>query len=185
MSAGARGALAGGLLVLELYLAVRYRAFGAAYHHLLHGWLGAAAGLVAWTAAAARGRRPAVPVWAAAVAGHLVSALPDVLFLAADEPHRPWMDVFVGHITAHLVPGRLWWALGVFTVAVLAAAATVAGARRSALAGAVAVVVAAGLGFATAEPLPRTLQDLRARPELACVLPSAGVYTRPDAGIQG
>jgi len=36
---------------------------------------------------------------------HLLAMLPDVLFFLALAPHEPWMDVFLGHISAHELPG--------------------------------------------------------------------------------
>lgn len=59
--------------------------------------------------AARRWRRP-VPyplVWP--LLAHLVAMFPDLLFAGGDA-HARWMDVFLGHITSHFVPGRnLTW----------------------------------------------------------------------------
>ncbi len=46
------------------------------------------------------------------VLGHLVAMFPDFLF-AAGIPHRRWMDVFLGHLSTHFVPGRnlTWYAV--------------------------------------------------------------------------
>lgn len=60
-------------------------------------------------------RRPAqLPlVWI--VTGHLFAMFPDFLF-EAGIAHERWMDVFLGHISTHFVPGRnLTW-LAVFAV---------------------------------------------------------------------
>jgi len=51
MRAAARLALAAGLVVLEGYIYLRYRQFGAQFHYLLHGFAGAAAGLALLVAA--------------------------------------------------------------------------------------------------------------------------------------
>lgn len=50
---------------------------------------------------------------------HLVAMAPDLAFRAG-VPHYRWMDVFLGHISSHYVPGgdRTWLALA--CVAVLA-----------------------------------------------------------------
>lgn len=63
-------------------------------------------------AAMARGRPVVLPlVWL--LAGHLVAMGPDLAFLAG-VAHQRWMDVFLGHISSHFVPGRNWTWYGVF-----------------------------------------------------------------------
>ncbi len=149
------------LLVGELALRWRYGAYGAGFHFWLHGLIGAGLGLSAVGAAGALGRpgglrRPVA--WAAL--GHTVSALPDVLFLAADILHVPWMDVLALHITVHFLPAPLVTAAAVFTLGAASAAAARLDRRRvaGALLGATAVVLAAGLALRT--PLPRTLEEV-------------------------
>ncbi|MGH9183196.1 MAG: hypothetical protein ACRDZ9_05200 [Acidimicrobiales bacterium] len=71
-----------------------------------------------------RTRRP-VPLpllWP--VLGHLVAMFPDLEFVAG-VAHQRWMDVFLGHIATHFVPGRnlIWYAvflasLGLYLAAV-------------------------------------------------------------------
>ncbi len=68
------------------------------------------------------------------VLGHLFAMFPDFLFTAGTAHYR-WMDVFLGHISTHFVPGRnLTWA-AVFLVALgiyLTVLARVAGPATSA-----------------------------------------------------
>ena len=77
------------------------------------------------TAVAARNRRP-VPlplVWP--FLAHVAAMFPDFLFTAG-VAHEPWMDLFLGHLSTHFVPGRnLTWFV-VFLVALGAYLAVVA-----------------------------------------------------------
>lgn len=155
------------LVVVEAYLTHRYLAFGAQFHLLLHGYVGAAVGLAAWAVAHRRGAAAGAAPWLAAGAGHLASAAPDVLFLAADLPHQTWMDVFVAHISIHFVPAPLWWSFGMLAIGVLAAAAATLGRRLVAVTAAAGVVLAGAMGLALADALPRTLQQVRAHPQIA------------------
>jgi hypothetical protein len=62
------------------------------------------------SAVALHTRRPVpVPlVWP--VLGHLYAMFPDLLFSTGHVAHQRWMDVFLGHISTHFVPGRnLTW----------------------------------------------------------------------------
>ena len=62
----------------------------------------------------ANGRPVPLPlVWL--FAGHLVAMAPDLAFVAG-EAHRPWMDVFLGHISTHFVSGGNWTWYAVFLV---------------------------------------------------------------------
>lgn len=165
-------AAAAGAVGLEVYLHQAYRAFDTLFHYLLHGLVGAAAGLVVLVALRLLGRGCRVPLWAGALLGRLVSAVPDVLFVAVDAPHERWMDVFVAHIAVHVVPRPLTWAFALFALAVGAAAAVILGGQRLA-AGCAALALTLGVaGLAVREPIPSTLEGLRALPGYACVLPS-------------
>jgi len=179
MRAAARLALAAGLVVLEGYVYVRYRQFGAQFHYLLHGFAGAAAGLVLLVTARLTGHGWGVAPWVAVVAGRLVSALPDVLFLTVEVPHQRWMDVFVAHIAIHLVPWATTWSFALFCLAVLAMTVLLLGWRRQAAVAAALTALVAAVGLAVRQPVPRTLEDLRSRPQLACVIP--GLAGEPAA----
>jgi hypothetical protein len=126
----ATAAIAVLVVVIEGYFLVRYLAFGALFHLYVHGLLGvglALAGHAAW-----RARRPggagAPELLGVALAGHIASAVPDVLFLTAEIPHAAWMDVFVAHISIHFVPAPLALTFAVLAAGVAAQVARVAGA---------------------------------------------------------
>lgn len=100
-------------VVVEAGLYLSYRGHDARFHWFTHFFVGASAALVVMAVRAARTGRPvALPlVWV--LVGHLVAMAPDLAF-AAGEAHSPWMDVFLGHISSHSVPGRNWTWYGVF-----------------------------------------------------------------------
>ncbi|MBW3643362.1 MAG: hypothetical protein KY447_10655 [Actinobacteria bacterium] len=106
-------------VLAEVGLYASYRGHDARFHWFTHFFVGAAVALVVMAVVAARTRRP-VPlplVWP--FLAHVVAMFPDFLF-AAGVAHYRWMDVFLGHISTHFVPGRnLTWFV-VFLVALAA-----------------------------------------------------------------
>lgn len=176
-----RLALAAGVVALEGYVFVRYREFGAEFHYLLHGFAGAAAGLGLLVVARLTGRGAAVAPWVAAAVGRLVAALPDILFLTVEVPHQRWMDVFVAHITVHLVPSAVIWTLVLFALSVFATTALLLGHRVAAAGGVCLTMVLAVGGLVLREPIPRTLEELRSRPQLTCVIPALATGSAPVA----
>lgn len=107
--------------LLEVLLAAVYIPQDAVYHWLVHLLSGGAAGLLLTTAALLlvphRLHAPAGQLAVMAVAGgHLLAAIPDVLF-ALGHPHRPWMNLFIGHLAAHSAPGGTWGLLVLFLAA--------------------------------------------------------------------
>lgn len=155
----------------EAVVAQAYVERGTTWHLLLHTLIGLGLGLAAGGVVAAavhdrprpryrsRGGRPLGPVrWA--VAGQLVSIVPDLLFVILRLPHARWMDLFVGHITVHLVPAPLLVGLGVFLLGSSAWFAAVVLRRRlgGALLG-VATVGVLGVALALAAPIPTRLSD--------------------------
>lgn len=96
-------------VLAEVGLYASYRGHDARFHWFTHFFVGASVGLVGMAAVAIRTRRP-VPlplVWI--FLAHVVAMFPDFLFTAGIA-HERWMDVFLGHITTHFVPGRnLTW----------------------------------------------------------------------------
>jgi hypothetical protein len=163
------------VLVVEASLAVSYARLDVLVHYWLHALAGATAGLAVLVAVALVRRHRAPGAWLSAGAGHLVSAVPDVLFLAAGVLHVRWMDVFAAHITVHFLPAPLVTLTVLFAVAVAAWAAVACGRRRAAAA-LLALLLAGSAGAlrAAGEP-PRTLDGLREAPEIAlrCPLPRA------------
>ena len=94
-------------VVTEIGLFDSYRGHDARFHWFTHFFVGAAAALIVMSVVAAR-RRRAVPrplVWM--LLGHIVAMAPDLVFMAG-VAHRRWMDLFLGHLSSHAVPGRNW-----------------------------------------------------------------------------
>lgn len=152
------------LVSVEVYFYARYAESGAEFHFWLHALLGGALGLVLLTLLRLWRRREARPLRAheAGLAGHLVSAVPDVLFLVVGVLHAAWMDVFVLHITAHFLwPGPLPAALALWTLAVAAWTSVRLGARRVAQACLLASVAFLAAALILRDPLPRTLAEVR------------------------
>ncbi len=113
-------------VIVEILLYASYRGHDARFHWFTHFFVGSAAALLVMAVVALRTLRPVpVPlVWP--VLGHLYAMFPDFLFTAG-VAHYQWMDVFLGHITTHFVPGRnLTW----FVVFLVAAAAYLAALDR-------------------------------------------------------
>jgi hypothetical protein len=136
----------------------------------LHGLFGAALGLAALTALRAltawrRDRDPAsgaIAPWEAGWLGHFYSALPDVLFLGFGVLHALWMDVFAFHITLHFIPAPLLTMLALFLLALLGYGLTASRHPRAAAGTLGAGIVILNVALALAEPLPHSIQDLRA-----------------------
>jgi hypothetical protein len=105
-------------VVVEVALYLSYRGHDARFHWFTHFFVGASAALLIMSAVALHTRRP-VPlpvVWP--LLGHLYAMFPDFLFTGGHIAHEGWMDLFLGHISTHFVPGRnVTWYL-VFLVAV-------------------------------------------------------------------
>lgn len=108
---GLRGTLVAALV--ELLLLTVYVSQDAAYHWLVHFLAGGTAALVGLTAAAGCRHRPATHPALWVLLGHLVALFPDLLF-AAGIAHQRWMDIFLGHVSSHDVPGGLWTLYGSF-----------------------------------------------------------------------
>jgi len=117
-------------VLVEIGLYFSYRGHDARFHFLTHLFVGASVAFVVMAAVAWRRRRP-VPyplVWP--VAAHVVAMFPDLLFTAGTA-HACWMDVFLGHVSTHFVPGRnlTWYVVFLGTLALYLA--TVQRATRS------------------------------------------------------
>lgn len=96
-------------VVAEIGLYSSYRGHDARFHWFLHFFVGASAGLLAMAAVAWRTRRPVPLPFVWPVLAHVVAMSPDIAF-SAGYAHRRWMNVVLGHISTHYVPGRdLTW----------------------------------------------------------------------------
>lgn len=106
-------------VLAEVALYASYRGHDARFHWFTHFFVGTSMALLVMAAVAAHIRRP-VPlplVWL--LLAHVVAMFPDFLFTAGIA-HERWMDVFLGHISAHFVPGRnlTWFAVFLLALAV-------------------------------------------------------------------
>ena len=159
------------VVIFEAWLYNQYAALGAQFHYWLHGLFGGALGAWAATAVVMLSRRRTANMWSAGVLGHLYSALPDVLFLAFGTLHYLWMDVFAVHISLHFIPAPLATMFAVFAVSVGSWAAAVLGRRPVAGAGMTAAVLITAVAVVVREPIPDTLQEVRAAPGIAVLCP--------------
>ncbi len=90
---------------LEVYLYAAYRGHEARFHWFTHFFVGASLALLIMAAVAAHTRRPVRYPLLWPIVGHLVAMVPDFLFTAG-YAHERWMDIFLGHLSTHFVPGR-------------------------------------------------------------------------------
>lgn len=118
-AAGRAVAAAAGIAVpvaVEVWFLGKYAAEAASWHWYVHFFAGATLALVLMTWCSWR-RRRAVPfplVWV--LLAHFYAAAPD-LVISENVPHKPWQEVFVGHLASHYLPGRGVSWLVVFAVA--------------------------------------------------------------------
>jgi hypothetical protein len=91
-------------VAVEVYLYLSYTAHEARSHWFTHFFLGASAALLVMATVVGVGRRPFRLPLLAIVLGHLFAMVPDVLF-AFGIRHDGWMDVFLAHVSSHVVPG--------------------------------------------------------------------------------
>lgn len=101
--------------VVEALLYLFYRSHAARFHWMVHFLVGASTALILMSLSALRARKPVhLPlVWIGV--GHLFAMAPDVLFVVG-VAHEQWMDVFLGHVSVHFVPGRNATLLAVFAL---------------------------------------------------------------------
>lgn len=102
-------------VALEVALYAFYFAHEARFHWFTHFFVGASAALLLMTTFTWR-TGCAVPLpflWP--ILGHIVAMFPDFLF-EAGIAHRRWMDVFLGHLSTHFIPGRNWTLYGIFLI---------------------------------------------------------------------
>lgn len=150
---------AAALVGLQVAVAMAYTSRGTWWHWLLHQQVGWGVGLAVAggvTALAPRVRVPPVP---AAIAGQLVSIVPDLLFRYARMPHTISMDWWLGHISLHRGPSPVLVALGVLLLGGWSWLAADRGRSRAGLGLAVATAVLLAGACLLADPLPTRLAD--------------------------
>ncbi|MHB1534992.1 MAG: alpha/beta fold hydrolase [Acidimicrobiales bacterium] len=107
-------------VTIEAGLFTLYQLEGARYHWFVHFFVGASVALAVMTAWSWRTRRPVAHPLAWVVAAHIYAMFPDLLFDGVGIAHHRWMNVFLGHLWVHFIPGQdLTW-YGVFVVALSA-----------------------------------------------------------------
>ncbi len=148
-----------GLAALQYGIAVAYHDRGTWWHYLLHQMIGWGLGLAAGGAWMALRRGSFVPPVAAAVAGQLVSIVPDLMFKYLRMPHTPAMDLWVGHISIHRGPSPVLVALGVALLGGAGWLGAAYGRPRASLALAAASAVLLTVACLLAEPVPTRLAD--------------------------
>lgn len=100
-------------MTMEAFLYFSYQQNDGSFHWFLHFFVGASTALIVMgliTVLSGRiVRHPLLWVFV----GHVVAMLPDILWNFLVTAHEPWMDLFLGHITAHFIPGRngTWYAI--------------------------------------------------------------------------
>jgi hypothetical protein len=161
------------VVAFEVWLWLEYAQLDALLHYWLHALLGAAFAVGAVTGVALVRRRAPRGAWSAGALGHLYSAIPDVLFLAAGILHVAWMDVFALHITVHFIPVPLATLFALFVLTLGAWAACALGRRRLSAASLAAALLLTFVAFAAADAPPSTLEELRAEPRIALLCPLA------------
>lgn len=147
------------LVLVEVAVAMAYTSRGTWWHWLLHQQVGWGVGLAVAGAVMALAPRVRVPPVPAAVAGQLVSIVPDLLFRYARMPHTTSMDWWLGHISLHRGPSPVLVALGVLLLGGWSWLASAGGRSRAGLGLAVAAVVLLAGACLLADPLPTRLAD--------------------------
>ena len=106
-------------VAVEVGLYASYTGHDARFHWFTHFYVGASASLLVMAALSWRTRMPVSRPLVWLLVGHLYAMTPDFLF-AAGVAHQRWMDIFLGHISSHFVPGRnnTWLAVFAFSLAV-------------------------------------------------------------------
>ena len=101
-------------IAAEVILYLSYRQNDGAFHWFLHFFVGASTALIIMALvmllAGCIVQHPLLLIFV----GHIIAMFPDVLWNFLVVTHRPWMNVFLGHIAAHFIPGRNWTWCAIF-----------------------------------------------------------------------
>lgn len=92
---------------VEVALYLTYFAHEARFHWFTHFFVGSSVALLIMAAVANLSGRPVSLPFLWPVLGHAVAMFPDFLFQAGIA-HQGWMDIFLGHLSSHFIPGRNW-----------------------------------------------------------------------------
>ncbi len=91
--------------VAEVGLYLSYRGHDARFHWFTHLFVGASVALAAMAVVVERTGRPVSYPMMWPLLAHIFAIVPDLLFIGGIA-HRRWMDLFLGHVSTHFVPGR-------------------------------------------------------------------------------
>jgi pimeloyl-ACP methyl ester carboxylesterase len=159
------------LVVVEVLLFTSYRGHEASFHWATHFlvamimWSAVNLAVLVLKGAPAPGQLLTLFGW------HLFAMFPDLLFSRAEVPHDDWMDVFLGHISSHYMPGGAYTWLFLALVATALYVIVLAGwlcARRSEADAGMAPGIGLGgshLVRAQRSPAVRSLAHLRLGPD--------------------
>jgi len=101
-------------MTVEAFLYFSYQQNDGSFHWFLHFFVGASVALMVMgliTFLSGRIIRHAL-LWI--FVGHVIAMFPDILWNFLVATHEPWMDIFLGHITAHFIAGRNWTWYAIF-----------------------------------------------------------------------
>jgi xanthine/uracil permease len=103
-------------MTMEAFLYFSYQQNDGSFHWFLHFFVGASTALIVMGLIIfLSGRIARHPLLWIGV-GHVIAMFPDILWNFLVATHEPWMDIFLGHITAHFIPGRNWTWYAIFLV---------------------------------------------------------------------
>lgn len=105
-------------LLAEIIIFSVYNGHNASFHWFTHFYVGAIVALVALSIWKLSTHRSVVWPLGWLYLGHFFAMVPDLLYDFAHIPHRPWMDIFLGHISTHFIPGRNWTWYVLFMISV-------------------------------------------------------------------
>lgn len=108
------------LCILEVLLFRTYSVHDARFHWATHFLVAVIVAAIVMAIYLRVRKAPGPRLFVMLVAGlHLFAMAPDILFRAGI-PHAWWMDLFLGHVSAHYMPGGDTTWLGIAVVAVSA-----------------------------------------------------------------
>lgn len=101
-------------IAAEAFLYVSYQQNDGLFHWFLHFFVGASTALLLMAGAMHWWNRSIRHPLLWIFMGHVIAMFPDILWNFLIVTHRPWMDVFLLHISSHFIPGRNWTWYAIF-----------------------------------------------------------------------
>lgn len=150
------------IVFIEVLLYGRYAAIDAEFHFWLHGLFGASLGLISlsiWMLCKPKSK--SISPFEAGFAGHIYSAVPDIIFMMFGVLHMYWMDVFALHISVHFIPSPVPTMLAVFLLSLMSYGLVSDGRRRAGIVLLLIAAVITAIALMTRTPVPTTLQAFK------------------------